>query len=51
MIDDCQLKKTYENDSLHVIEDVENLMQNSKFLGQFSDISLKINESLKVRIY
>lgn len=40
----------YENESLDVINDMENLMQNSNFLD-YSDVCLKINESIKVRVF
>lgn len=38
---------TFENESLTVIDDVENLMQNNDFFDSYSDITIKINESIK----
>lgn len=38
----------FENESLNVIDDIENLMQDKKFFdSNYSDISIKINESIK----
>lgn len=37
----------YENESLDVINDMENLMQNTNFID-YSDVCIKINESIKV---
>lgn len=39
----------YENESLNVINEMENLMQNSNFIN-YSDVCIKINESIKVII-